>query len=46
MNFTKAGAEKLGHYVEHYLRRVLSSHALPVALPARPAKAPSVLSCP
>ncbi len=31
--FTKAGAEKLGHYVEHDLRRVLSSHALPVALP-------------
>ena len=31
--FTKAGAEKLGHYVEHDLRRVLSSHALPVASP-------------
>jgi uncharacterized protein len=31
--FTKAGAEKLGHYVEHDLRRVLSSHGLPVALP-------------
>ena len=31
--FTKAGAEKLGHYVEHDLRRVLSSHVLPVALP-------------
>jgi hypothetical protein len=31
--FTKAGAEKLGHYVEHNLRRVLSSHVLPVALP-------------
>jgi hypothetical protein len=25
VNFTKAGAEKLGHYVEHELRRVLSS---------------------
>ena len=33
VNFTKAGAEKLGHYVEHDLRRVLSSHVLPVALP-------------
>ena len=31
--FTKAGAEKLGHYVEHDLRRVLGSHVLPVALP-------------
>ena len=30
--FTKAGAEKLGHYVEHDLRRVLASHVLPVAL--------------
>ena len=27
--FTKAGAEKLGHYVEHDLRRVLSSRVLP-----------------
>jgi uncharacterized protein len=33
VNFTKAGAEKLGHYVEHDLRRVLGSHVLPVALP-------------
>ena len=33
VNFTKFGAEKLGHYVEHELRRVLSSHVLPVALP-------------
>jgi hypothetical protein len=31
--FTKAGAEKLGHYVEHDLRRVLSSPVIPVALP-------------
>jgi hypothetical protein len=29
VNFTKAGAEKLGHYVEHDLRRVLDSHVLP-----------------
>jgi hypothetical protein len=33
VNFTKAGAEKLGHYVEHDLRRVLGNHVLPVALP-------------
>ena len=33
VNFTKAGAEKLGHYVEHDLRRLLGNHALPVALP-------------
>ena len=33
MNFTKAGAEKLGHYVEHDLRRLLGSSVLPVALP-------------
>ena len=31
--FTKAGAEKLGHYVEHDLRRLLGTHTLPVALP-------------
>jgi hypothetical protein len=33
VNFTKAGAEKLGHYVEHDLRRLLGGHVLPVALP-------------
>ena len=39
--FTKAGAEKLGHYVEHDLRRVLSSHALPVALPGSEEQSPA-----
>ena len=39
--FTKAGAEKLGHYVEHDLRRVLSSHVLPVALPGPEEKSPA-----
>jgi uncharacterized protein len=34
VNFTKYGAEKLAHYVEHELRRVLASHVMPVALPA------------
>ena len=33
VHFTKAGAVKLAHYVEHDLRRVLSSHVVPVALP-------------
>jgi hypothetical protein len=33
VHFTKAGAVKLGYYVERELRRVLSSHTLPVALP-------------
>jgi uncharacterized protein len=33
VNFTKAGAEKLAHYVEHELRRVMTSHVIPVALP-------------
>ena len=32
VNFTKSGAEKLAHYVEHELRRVLTSHVVPVAL--------------
>jgi hypothetical protein len=39
--FTKAGAEKLGHYVEHDLRRVLSSHVLPVALPGPEDQSPA-----
>ena len=33
VNFTKVGAEKLAHYVEHELRRVMTSHVVPVALP-------------
>jgi uncharacterized protein len=39
--FTKAGAEKLGHYVELDLRRVLSSHGIPVALPGPEEKSPT-----
>jgi hypothetical protein len=38
--FTKAGAEKLGHYVELDLRRVLSSHGIPVALPTPDEQSP------
>ena len=41
VNFTKAGAEKLGHYVEHDLRRVLGSNVLPVALPGPEEQAPA-----
>jgi uncharacterized protein len=41
VNFTKYGAEKLAHYVEHELRRVLASHAVPVALPAPEEQAPA-----
>jgi uncharacterized protein len=33
VNFTKFGAEKLARYVEHDLRRALTSHVIPVALP-------------
>ena len=33
VNFTKAGAEKLAHYVEHELRRVMTNPVVPVALP-------------
>ena len=41
MYFTKAGAEKLEHYVKHDLRRVLSSHVLPVALPGPEEQSPA-----
>jgi uncharacterized protein len=33
VNFTRAGALKLAHYVERELSRVLSNHITPVALP-------------
>jgi len=33
VNFTNVGAEKLAHYVEHELRKVLTAHVVPVALP-------------
>jgi hypothetical protein len=41
VNFTKYGAEKLAHYVEHELRRVLNSHVVPVALPGPEEQAPA-----
>jgi uncharacterized protein len=39
--FTKAGAEKLAHYVEHELRRVMTSHVVPVALPGPEEQSPA-----
>jgi hypothetical protein len=33
VHFTKIGAVKLAHFVEHELSRAISSHVLPVALP-------------
>jgi hypothetical protein len=41
VNFTNYGAEKLAHYVEHELRRVLTSHVLPVALPGPEEQSPA-----
>ncbi len=40
VHFTKAGAVKLAHYVEHELRRVLTSHVVPVALPGPEEQSP------
>jgi hypothetical protein len=40
IHFTKAGAVKLAHYVEHELRRLMSNHVVPVALPAPEQQAP------
>ncbi|HYA04724.1 MAG TPA: SGNH family hydrolase [Xanthobacteraceae bacterium] len=39
VHFSKAGAVKLASYVDQDLRRVMSSHALPVALPIETAPA-------
>jgi len=39
--FTKYGADKLAHYVEHDLRRVLANHVLPVALPGPEEQSPA-----
>ena len=41
VHFTKAGAEKLGHYVEQDLRRVWTSHVVPVALPGPEEQTPA-----
>ncbi len=41
VNFTKAGAEKLAHYVERELRRVLTNRVAPVALPGPEEQSPA-----
>jgi uncharacterized protein len=41
VNFTKYGAEKLAHYVEHELRRALNNNVVPVALPGPEEQAPA-----
>ena len=40
VHFTKIGAVKLAHFLDHDLGRVLSSHAVPVALPGPEETAP------
>jgi len=42
VHFTKVGAEKLAHYVEHELTRVMANPVVPVALPAPEALVPAV----
>jgi hypothetical protein len=41
VHFTKAGAVKLAHYVEHDLRRVMLNRPVPVALPGTDEQTPS-----
>jgi hypothetical protein len=41
VNFTKAGAEKLARYVERDLRRLLTNHVIPVALPGPEEQSPA-----
>jgi hypothetical protein len=41
VHFSKVGAEKLAHYVEHELARVMANPVLPVALPAPEASVPA-----
>ena len=36
IHFTQAGARKLAHYVEREIRRVLTTRAAPIAIPATP----------
>ncbi len=41
VHFSKSGAEKLAHYVEHELMRVMANPVVPVALPGLEASAPA-----
>jgi len=44
VNFSKVGAEKLAHYVEHELARVMANPVVPVALPAPEASVPAAVA--
>jgi hypothetical protein len=46
VHFSKAGAEKLAHYVEHELARVMANPVVPVALPVPEATAPAAAATP
>jgi len=46
VHFSKAGAEKLAHYVEHELARVMANPVVPVALPSPEATAPAATAAP
>jgi uncharacterized protein len=46
VHFSKAGAEKLAHYVEHELARVMANPVVPVALPVPEATAPAAAAAP
>ncbi len=46
IHFSKAGAEKLAHYVEHELARVMANPVVPVALPAPEATVPAAAAAP
>jgi uncharacterized protein len=46
VHFSKAGAEKLAHYVEHELARVMANPVVPVALPSPEATAPAATATP
>ena len=41
VHFSKSGADKLAHYVEHELTRVMANPLVPVSLPAPEASAPA-----
>ena len=41
VHFTKYGAEKLAHYVDHDLRRMLTNRVMPVALPGPEEQSPA-----
>jgi hypothetical protein len=46
VHFSKAGADKLAHYVEHELTRVMANPVVPVALPVPEAAAPAAAATP